>query len=83
MEAVKAAAHAFRDRLTIMENRVEKDAGYFNRPETPLRRTAMAGDDIPRCQDRRGLPMILSASLTCSMKYPDLATGVPRPKSLE
>ena len=33
MEAIKAAANDFKDRLTIMENRIEKDAGYFDRPE--------------------------------------------------
>ncbi len=33
MEAVEAAADEFKDRLAIIENRVEKDAGYFDRPE--------------------------------------------------
>jgi hypothetical protein len=33
MEAVEAAADEFNDRLTIIENRVEKDAGYFDQPE--------------------------------------------------
>jgi hypothetical protein len=33
MEAVEAAAHEFKDRLEIIESRVEKDAGYFDRPE--------------------------------------------------
>jgi hypothetical protein len=32
-EAVEAAAHEFKDRLKIIENRIEKDAGYFDRPE--------------------------------------------------
>ena len=33
MEAVKAAADDFKDRLKIIENRVEKEAAYFDRPE--------------------------------------------------
>src|ERR1700680_4041919 len=33
MEAVEAAADEFKDRLTIIESRVEKDAGHFDRPE--------------------------------------------------
>jgi hypothetical protein len=33
MEAVEAAADEFNDRLTIVENRVQKEAGYFEQPE--------------------------------------------------
>ncbi len=33
LEAIEAAAHDFKYRLTIIENRVEKDAGHFDRPE--------------------------------------------------
>jgi hypothetical protein len=33
MEAVEVAAHEFKGRLAIIENRVEKAAGYFYRPE--------------------------------------------------
>ena len=32
-EAVEAAVHEFKDRLAIIQNRVEKDAGYFYQPE--------------------------------------------------
>jgi hypothetical protein len=32
-EAVEAAAHEFKDRLKIIDNRVEKEAAYFYRPE--------------------------------------------------
>lgn len=33
MEAIEAAADEFTDRLKIIENRIAKDAGYFERPE--------------------------------------------------
>jgi hypothetical protein len=33
MEAVEAATHDFKDRLKVVENRVEKDAGHFDQPE--------------------------------------------------
>ena len=33
MEAVEAAADEFKDRLVFIENRVGKEAGYFDRPE--------------------------------------------------
>jgi hypothetical protein len=33
MEAVEAATHDFKDRLKIIESRVEKDAGHFDQPE--------------------------------------------------
>jgi hypothetical protein len=52
-EAVEAAADDFNDRLTIIKNRVEKDADYFERPELLY---GLAGDNVPRCQDRRELP---------------------------
>jgi hypothetical protein len=32
-EAIEAAAHEFKDRLEIIANRVEKDAGHFDHPE--------------------------------------------------
>jgi hypothetical protein len=33
MQAVEAAIHDFKDRLKIIESRVEKDVGHFDRPE--------------------------------------------------
>jgi hypothetical protein len=33
MEAVEAACHEFKDHPVIIENRIEKEAGYFYRPE--------------------------------------------------
>jgi hypothetical protein len=33
MDAIEAAAHEFKVQLAIIENRVEKDAGHFYRPE--------------------------------------------------
>jgi hypothetical protein len=32
-EAIEAAADEFKDRLAIVENRIEKEAGYFEHPE--------------------------------------------------